>query len=135
MSSIPPLKPDQGPAFFSYGFSPFFFLGAAQAAIAIMLWLPLFEGEIAVPTLFAPRDWHVHEMIFGYIGAVLTGFLLTAIPNWTGRPPLQGVPLLLLVIVWIAGRLAVASSAFLGWGVSATVDSAFLVLVVPSCRE
>ena len=130
MSSIPRLKPYQGPAFFSYGFRPFFFLGAAQAAIAIMLWLPLFGGEIAVPTLFAPRDWHVHEMIFGYVGAVLTGFLLTAIPNWTGRLPLQGVPLILLVIVWMAGRFAVTWSTLLGWGASATVDSAFLVLVV-----
>lgn len=64
------------------------------------LWLPLFEGEVAVPTLFAPRDWHAHEMLFGYVPAVLTGFLLTAIPNWTGRLPLQGMPLLFL---WSSG--------------------------------
>jgi uncharacterized protein involved in response to NO len=94
------------------------------------LWLPLFEGEVALPTLFAPRDWHAHEMLFGYVPAVLTGFLLTAIPNWTGRLPLQGLPLLLLVIVWTAGRVAVSYSAHLGWLFTAVIDCAFLVLVV-----
>ena len=77
MSSLPRL-PYHGPAFFSYGFRPFFFIGAALAEIAIMLWLLLFEGEIAVPTLFVPRDWHVYEMIFGHVGAVLTGATSTA---------------------------------------------------------
>jgi uncharacterized protein involved in response to NO len=94
------------------------------------VWLPLFEGEVAVPTLFAPRDWHAHEMLFGYVPAVLTGFLLTAIPNWTGRLPLQGMPLLFLVIVWAAGRFAVSYSAHLGWLLTAMIDCGFLVLVV-----
>jgi uncharacterized protein involved in response to NO len=94
------------------------------------LWLPLFEGEVALPTLFAPRDWHAHEMLFGYVPAVLTGFLLTAIPNWTGRLPLQGMPLLFLVIVWTVGRLAVSYSADLGWVLTGIIDGAFLVLVV-----
>jgi uncharacterized protein involved in response to NO len=78
-------KTHQGPALLSYGFRPFFFFGACDAALAIAIWLPLFEGEIAIPTLFAPRDWHTHEMLFGYVPAIVTGFLLTAIPNWTGR--------------------------------------------------
>jgi len=94
------------------------------------LWLPLFEGEVAVPTLFAPRDWHAHEMLFGYVPAVLTGFLLTAIPNWTGRLPLQGMPLLFLVVLWMLGRLAVSFSAYLGWVLTAIIDGAFLILVV-----
>src|SRR5262245_14580926 len=82
MSPIARLKPYEGPVILSYGFRPFFLLGACQAALSIALWLPLFEGEIGIPTLFLPRDWHAHEMLFGYIPAVLTGFLLTAIPNW-----------------------------------------------------
>jgi len=94
------------------------------------LWLPMFEGEIEVPTLFAPRDWHAHEMLFGYVPAVLTGFLLTAIPNWTGRLPLQGAPLLFLLIVWTLGRVAVSYSAYLGWVLTAIIDVAFLTLVV-----
>src|SRR5262245_53034537 len=135
MNAIPRLKPYRGPALLSYGFRPFFFFGACYAVLAIALWLPLFEGEIALATLFVPRDWHAHEMLFGYVGAVITGFLLTAIPNWTGRVPLQGMPLLLLVAVWLAGRLAIAWSAGLGWAASATVDCAFLVLVVAAAAR
>src|SRR5262245_3664982 len=115
MNAIPRLKAYSGPALLSYGFRPFFFFGACYTALAIALWLPLFEGEIKLATVFAPRDWHVHEMLFGYVAAVLTGFLLTAIPNWTGRLPLQGAPLLALVVVWFAGRLAIAWSAPVGW--------------------
>jgi uncharacterized protein involved in response to NO len=135
MNPIPRLKAYNGPALLSYGFRPFFFLGAVWAALAIALWVPFFEGEIAVPTLLAPREWHVHEMLFGYIPAVLTGFLLTAIPNWTGRLPLQGASLLVLVIVWLAGRLAVAYSAYLGWLIMGTVASAFLVLVIAAAAR
>jgi uncharacterized protein involved in response to NO len=135
MNAIPRLKPYQGPALLSYGFRPFFFFGACYAVLAIALWLPLFEGEIALATLFAPRDWHAHEMLFGYVGAVITGFLLTAIPNWTGRLPLQGMPLLMLVVAWLAGRLAIAWSARLGWTASAIVDCAFLVLVVAAAAR
>jgi uncharacterized protein involved in response to NO len=81
------------------------FFGAAYAALAIGVWLPLFEGEIAIPTLFSSPDWHVQEMLFGYVPAIVTGFLLTAIPNWTGRLPLQGIPLLILVVAWGAKRV------------------------------
>src|SRR5215470_1327464 len=129
------LKPYQGPALFSYGFRPFFFLGACDAALAIAVWLPLFEGEIALSTLFAPRDWHVHEMLFGYAPAVITGFLLTAIPNWTGRLPLQGASLAVLVIAWAAGRGAVAFSAKLGWLTAALIDVGFLALVVAAAAR
>jgi uncharacterized protein involved in response to NO len=130
MNPIPRLRPYQGPALLSYGFRPFFLLAACQAALGIALWVPIFEGEAALPTVFAPRDWHVHEMLFGYVPAVLTGFLLTAVPNWTGRLPLQGTPLLVLVIVWMAGRVAISCSAYLGWLPAAAIDVAFLVLVV-----
>jgi len=130
MSPVPRLKPYEGPAFFSYGFRPFFFLGAAQAALAILLWLPLFAGEIALPTLFVPRDWHVHEMLFGYVLAIVTGFLLTAIPNWTGRMPLQGLPLLVLVTAWIGGRATVALSAEIGWIATAIIDVGFPAMVI-----
>lgn len=135
MNAIPRLKSYQGPALLAYGFRPFFFFGACYAALAIAVWLPLFEGEVALATSFAPRDWHAHEMLFGYVGAVLTGFLLTAIPNWTGRLPLQGMPLLALVLVWLVGRFAVAWSSHLGWVLSASLDCAFLVLVVAAAAR
>ena len=130
MTAIPRLREHSGPVLLSYGFRPFFLFGAVYAARAILVWLPLFYGELALVTAFMPRDWHVHEMLYGYIPAVVTGFLLTAIPNWTGRLPLQGLPLLVLVIVWAAGRVAVTASAEIGWLAAALIDSSFLLLVV-----
>jgi uncharacterized protein involved in response to NO len=68
-------------------------------------------------------------MLFGYVGAVLGGFLLTAIPNWTGRLPLQGVPLAVLVSTWLAGRIAVFLSGSIGWAAAGAIDAAFLALL------
>jgi uncharacterized protein involved in response to NO len=133
---IPRLKDYQGPALFSYGFRPFFFFGALYAGAIILLWLPAFYGHLALSTAFAPRDWHVHEMLFGFTSAIIAGFLLTAIPNWTGRLPLQGRPLMLLFSVWIAGRIAVSASAWIGWAPAAAIDVAFLVLLaMAAARE
>ncbi len=129
MTSIPRLRAYDGPALLSYGFRPFFLLGAFYAGLAIWLWLPMSFGELSVATAFAPRDWHVHEMLYGYIAAAITGFLLTAIPNWTGRLPIQGAALLVLVAVWLAGRFAIAWSASLGWLPAAIVDVSFLALL------
>lgn len=126
---IPRLRLYQGPALLSYGFRPFFLLGAAYAGLAVAVWLPMFLGQLALHTTFAPRDWHVHEMLYGYLPAVITGFLFTAIPNWTGRMPIQGTPLLALVVVWIAGRLAVTLSVSIGWLAAMVVDVGFLALI------
>lgn len=113
----------------SAGFRPFFLLGAIFAAVAVLLWLPVYHGELTLQTAFAPRDWHVHEMLYGYLPAVITGFLLTAIPNWTGRLPLQGAPLATLAVVWLTGRLAVTFSADTGWLAALLIDACFLLLV------
>ena len=71
------------------------------------MWLPVFMGELKLVSAFIPRDWHVHEMLYGFLPAVITGFLFTAIPNWTGRLPLRGRPLMFLVALWIAGTACV----------------------------
>jgi uncharacterized protein involved in response to NO len=113
----------------SYGFRPFFLLGAAYAGLAILAWLPMFLGELTLRTAFVPRDWHVHEMLYGYLPAVITGFLFTAIPNWTGRLPIQGAPLLALVVVWVLGRFAVTCSAQIGWFAAMLIDISFLTLI------
>jgi uncharacterized protein involved in response to NO len=87
-------------------------------------------------TAFEPLAWHAHEMLFGFVGAAVCGFLLTAIPNWTGRLPLQGLPLLGLVMLWLAGRIAVALSAEIGAGPAAVVDlSLWVVLLGVVLRE
>lgn len=127
---IPRLRAYSGLAVLSYGFRPFFLLGAIYAGLGILIWLPLFLGDITIPTAFSPVDWHIHEMLYGYLPAVITGFLLTAIPNWTGRLPLQGGPLAVLVLAWIAGRVAVGISAMIGAVAAGAIDVLFLFLVV-----
>jgi uncharacterized protein involved in response to NO len=129
MTPIPRLRPYSGPALLSYGFRPFFLLGSIYAGSAVLLWLPMFYGMPTIATAFVPRDWHAHEMMYGYVAAVIAGFLLTAIPSWTGRLPIQGVPLLSLAATWIAGRVAVALSGSIGWLAAAVIDIAFLVLL------
>src|SRR5690349_4015745 len=115
-----------GPAIFSYGFRPFFFAAAVWAALGIVLWLPQFFGEISLPIAMGPLDWHVHEMLYGYVAAVIAGFLLTAVPNWTGRLPICGLPLALLAALWLAGRVAILMSAKIGLALAAAIDVAFL---------
>jgi uncharacterized protein involved in response to NO len=115
-----------GPALFSYGFRPFFLGGAAWAAFGMLVWLPQFFGELTLPTRFGPLDWHIHEMLYGYVAATVAGFLLTAIPNWTGRLPISGGPLAALAALWLAGRVAVIFSMHIGAGLAALIDVAFL---------
>ncbi|MDR3373369.1 MAG: NnrS family protein [Ancalomicrobiaceae bacterium] len=116
-----------GPALWSRGFRPFFLAAGLWAIIAIVVWPFVFIGAIALPTRFAAVDWHVHEMLFGYGAAVIAGFLLTAVPNWTGRLPVAGYPLMALAAIWVAGRVAVMVSGSIGWAAAAVVDCAFLV--------
>jgi uncharacterized protein involved in response to NO len=129
MNVIQRLRPRAGPTLLSYGFRPFFLLGPLYAGLAIVAWLPIYYGELSLATDFSPRDWHVHELLFGYVPAIVAGFLLTAIPNWTRRLPLQGWPLLILVSAWLIGRLAVTLSAEIGWFAAAVVDCAFLTMM------
>ena len=122
-------------ALFSYGFRPFF-LGAAVYAILIMVvWLAwlgaqaFWEAPWALPVAGSPFAWHAHEMIFGFAVAAIAGFLLTAIPNWTGALPLSGFPLAVLFLAWLAGRIAMAVSGLLAPALVAVVDIAFLPLL------
>ncbi|MBX3513396.1 MAG: NnrS family protein [Xanthobacteraceae bacterium] len=118
-----------GSALFSYGFRPFFLFGAIYAGLAVLLWLHLFRTGGNVETRFHSLDWHVHEMLYGFVPAIVTGFLLTAIPNWTKRLPVRGLPLFALFLLWVAGRVAVFNSAQIGWATAAAIDVAFLLVV------
>lgn len=118
-----------GPALFSFGFRPFFLFGALWAATAVALWLPLLSGAISLPIAYPPASWHAHEMIYGYVPAVVAGFLLTAVPNWTGRLPVVGRPLLGLFVLWLAGRLAILSSGMIGRPTVALIDCSFLLVL------
>jgi uncharacterized protein involved in response to NO len=131
----PHARDDQGWPILAAGFRPFFLLASIQAALAILVWLPVFYGELRLSSAFPPRDWHVHEMLYGFLPAVVTGFLFTAIPNWTGRLPLRGTPLLMLVVVWIAGRICVTFSAATAWWVVLAIDASFLLLVAAAAAR
>ena len=128
-----------GPIFFGAGFRPFFLGAALFAGVALPLWVFFLEG-LHLPTgeNFAPVYWHAHEMIFGYLGAVMGGFALTAIAEWTKRPPIHGWSLGLLVALWLAGRIAVALAAAgtITPFIAADVDLLYLaVLAAMMARE
>lgn len=106
MNTAAAIRAHRGPAVFSVGLRPFFLFSALWSAIAAPLWLYAFlsGGPVGL-------SWHVHEMLFGYTGGVVVGFLLTAVPNWTGRLPVVGTPLALLFSLWLAGRAAMLAMA------------------------
>jgi uncharacterized protein involved in response to NO len=121
-------------AFFSYGFRPFFLGAAGYAALFMLIWMGcIFSVSrggadwISVPG--GPYAWHAHEMIFGFAAAAIGGFLLTAVPNWTGALPISGAPLALLFLAWVAGRIAMIGAAVLPYGLVAALDLAFLPLL------
>ena len=115
-----------GPALFSYGFRPFFFGASCWAATVVPVWLWVHLAAAGSGSAI-DRDWHVHEMLFGYLGGVVAGFLLTSIPNWTGRLPVAGRPLALLYALWVIGRVAMLFIDVLGVG-AIMIDAAFLVV-------
>ncbi|MFO1090618.1 MAG: NnrS family protein [Hyphomicrobiales bacterium] len=127
--------PDLQPPFLSWGFRPFFLMAGFYAVVVMAAWLSwLITGRIVGSPDFsqlaiAPQAWHAHEMIFGYAAAVLSGFMLTAVPNWTGARRIAGGPLLLLAAVWFAGRLAMWFAAVLPPLMVATVDLIHLPLL------
>lgn len=115
------------PAILTQGFRPFFLAAAIWAIAAMGQWLWVLAGGPAPLSVFGPLLWHAHEMLFGFIVAAIAGFLLTAIPNWTGRLPVRGWSLGLLIGLWVAGRAAVATSEVIGAAPAAVIDLSFLV--------
>lgn len=124
------------PAFLRGGFRPFFFGGALWAVVALCVWLLALAGRLEIPSTFDALSWHRHEMLFGFVGAVIAGFLLTAIPNWTGRLPIAGPSLAGLFALWVAGRIAVLCSSALGALTAGVVDVGFyFLLAAVAARE
>lgn len=117
----------RGPALFSFGFRPFFLFGSIWAAMAMPLWILSVLGIDGVETTVFTRDWHVHEMLFGYTSAVIVGYMTVAGANWTGHYPVAGRPIILLVMLWMAGRLAMLAYPVIG-PVAALIDAAFLIV-------
>lgn len=114
-------------AFLSFAFRPFFLAAGLWATLALAIWIGVFITGTALPSRFAPLSWHVHAMLFGFVPAAIAGFMLTAIPNWTGRAPISGATLGWLAALWLAGRITCLISAFLPLWLGAAIDLAFLL--------
>ncbi|QBG35725.1 NnrS family protein [Litorilituus sediminis] len=111
------------------GFRPFFLSGAIFSVFAIALWLLMYRGVVSFSPLGGGYWWHIHEMIFAFGGAIIAGFLLTAVQNWTGMRGAQGTSLLVLFILWLAGRVVVLMPNLLGDVLTTLVDLSFLPAV------
>ncbi len=131
----PPSPPANTPWFFSYGFRVFFLAASVWAALAVAILVAGLIGGIAPATARPLIAWHAHEMLFGFAGAGVAGFLLTAVPAWTGQPRLQGWPLAGLLALWIAGRALTTLGGGLPQALIAAVDVAFLATVVAICAR
>lgn len=110
---------------FAFGFRPFFLLAALAAVLLLPLWSVIYAGVYAPPIYFAAPIWHGHEMVFGFTAAVIAGFFLTAVPNWTGIPAHKGRVLIGLAGLWLAGRVVVLFGGWLPAWLVALVDVAF----------
>ena len=124
-----------GPVLFSYGFRPFFLAAALWAIGAMALWIAALILRLDLAGDYGAAHWHAHEMLFGFSSAVLGGFLLTAIPNWTGRLPVSGRPLAALFGLWVIGRVALLSSGIIGLPVAAAVEALFLPVLLLICAR
>ncbi len=119
-----------GPAILSYGFRPFFLAAGCYGIVAMAGWVAaLILGLEIGGRTYGALFWHGHEMLYGYATAALAGFLLTAVPNWTGRLPVSGPPLLGLLVVWAVGRIAMLTPETFGLWLAALLDMAFLPLL------
>jgi uncharacterized protein involved in response to NO len=129
-SSAEQIRNWNGPAILGYGFRPFFLGAAVFAGVAMAAWIGALTGLWTIPSAFGPVEWHAHEFLWGYLSAVVAGFMLTAVPNWTGRLPIVGRPLALLWSSWVIGRIAVFFSAGLPLALTAGLDLLFLALLI-----
>lgn len=128
------------PPLLSSAFRPFYFLGTLYAPVLVAAWLGAWLGAWEVPSVGTPlRLWHGHEMLFGFAAAIITGIVLTALPSWAGTEEIQGGRLGVLVVLWLAGRIAFWAAPWLPPLAPAAVDlllfpAAFLMVAPQLAR-
>ena len=117
---------------FSMGFRPFFIAASLYAAFALVEWVLMYAGHRLPHAWDNGMAWHAHEMIFGFVAAVIGGFLLTAVPNWTKSQPVHGRPLAALLCVWLVGRVVMHVGSAMPWPLVAAIDMLFLPAIALS---
>jgi uncharacterized protein involved in response to NO len=113
-------------ALFGYGFRPFFLAAGIAATLLVPWWAASLVWAVPLGTSWPAALWHGHEMLFGFIVAAIAGFLLTAVPSWTGARGITGWPLALLAVLWVLGRVGVSSAEYFSPPLAAGLDLAFL---------
>jgi uncharacterized protein involved in response to NO len=111
---------------FAYGFRPHFLLAGVAAVLLVPLWASSYVVNTPLGTSWPPTLWHAHEMLFGFVATAIAGFLLTAVPGWTGQRGFAGRPLMLLACLWLAARLLISTSGIWPPLLVAAADLAFL---------
>lgn len=125
---------DFGPPVLRLGFRPFFLAAGIISILSMAIWMASFVFAVEFKfSGMAPHLWHAHEMIFGYAIAVVAGFLLTAIKNWTGEEVLRGKPLALLFLLWLSARILPISGLSVAMEIIAIIDVAFLFFLGIVC--
>lgn len=120
-----PIKPP-ALALFAYGFRPFFLAAGVYALLGLIAWLWMYATGVQPLPSQPAQFWHGHEMLYGFIGAAIAGFLLTAVPSWTSARGFAGTPLILLAALWLIGRWAFAAAAVLPLAIVAVCELAFI---------
>jgi len=130
MMQITDLQKEQNiPPLFRLGFRTFFLSGAIFSVIAITVWLLILRGTLDFTPLGGGYWWHIHEMVFGFGCAIVAGFLLTAVQNWTGIQGAQGNVLIGLLALWLLGRISLLFPTLFGETVTSVIDVSFLPVV------
>lgn len=125
---------------FAYGFRSNFLLAGLAALLLVPIWAVSFAAGTSLGTGWPPTLWHAHEMLFGFIAVAIAGFMLTAVPSWTGQKGFAGTPLVALAAIWLSARLLIASSGLWPAWIPAAADLAFLpflavLVMIPLLRS
>lgn len=119
----------------AYPFRIFFFSVAVWATIAAPLWVSAFRGFIAPNFVLAPTSWHAHEMLYGFFLPAVAGFLLTAVTVWTSTVRTHGLPLGLMWLVWLLGRIAMLFGGDWPFEVVAAINLAFPIWILADAAK
>jgi uncharacterized protein involved in response to NO len=128
--SIPMTQRARRFALFDYGFRPFFLLSGCYALLIVPIWLYRFAHASAPFGALPAMYWHSHEMLYGFVLAAVSGFLLTAVPSWTGSRGFAGPPLIIAVAAWIIGRIAMSTVGAVPFWLTAIAELALIPLLL-----